>query len=134
MLFDDNYTFTNYTNNNNLCNKDEGFIKGNMFLNEYIPYKSYKQTLLKAKNDKEKKLHEIMIYEFAIVDLGLFLDLNPYNYVIKNEFDKLTSEYKIKKEDYEKIYGPLTLDETGKKNFNWIDDPWPWQEGEDKYV
>lgn len=49
MLFDDNFGFITYDLYNGLSNKDssklvsidEGFLRGNMFANEYKPYKSY---------------------------------------------------------------------------------------------
>ena len=68
MLFDDNLGFMAYnlypnmmnnkntTNSNDLVSVDEGFFRGNMFKNEYKPYKNYTYKKIVPKTKKEELL------------------------------------------------------------------------------
>ena len=61
MLFDNNFIDlfvqdNSYYNDNKLFNCKEGFIKGNMFKDEYQPYKNYQPTKIIPRNDKETLL------------------------------------------------------------------------------
>ncbi len=105
----------------------EGFLKGNMFRDEYIPYKNYKIEELKPANAKEKMLFEIMEKEFAFNDLDLYLDVYPEDMNALNLFKKYVEEYKKLKEDYASMYGPLSLDQAKYSNFEWVKEPWPWE-------
>lgn len=78
MLFDSDSYFNGY--NDMLYNfpgldfskkyeeKDEGFLKGNMFPNEYTPYKNYTYLIPKLKTEKDKDLFKVMEASFAIND------------------------------------------------------------------
>ena len=79
-------------------------------------------------NNKEKLLHEIMSLNFAINDLTLYLDTHPNDtkaICLHNEYVQKVS---ILKEDYEKLYGPLTINFISN-TWDWIDEPWPWERG-----
>ena len=56
---------------------DEGFVKGNLFKDEYIGYKDYKPAKITVKNEREALLIKLMMLDFAINDLNLYLALNP---------------------------------------------------------
>ena len=70
---------------------DEGFIKGNMFVNEYKPYKNYKVNTIKATNEKDALLNKLMAYNFAFNDMNARLkkylldvaSINNGNVVVK---------------------------------------------------
>ena len=63
----------------NLYASKEGFLRGNMFKDEYMPYKNYSYISISPKSEREAELFNVMQYEFAINDLNLYLDLNPNN-------------------------------------------------------
>ena len=67
----------NYNMNNNLANPKVALDRGNLFNNLYDPYRNYKYRELKASNRKEELLLNILKYNFALIELGLYLDLNP---------------------------------------------------------
>ena len=138
MLFDDNIGFVDLdmfeTNNNSLDNnpklfdKSEGLIKGNMFKNEFIPYKNYKEMKLTPKSSREKLLLEILENTFAIIDLNLYLDLHPNDQDMLKKFAQLVAKSVDKEMEYVKTYGPIELiDSDSTDTFKWINDPWPWQ-------
>lgn len=113
----------------------EGFLRGNMFKDEYKPYKNLTYFKLNPTNVKESELIKLMALSFAINDLNLYLDLHPDDKVIFEKFKKYIEEYKKCSKEYVKNYGPLKLTQTRGDTYNWIDSPWPWdQEGGSLYV
>ena len=63
-------------NSNNLGNVAyEGLVKGNYFLNTYVPYKNYMPMDINPKNEKEYLMLMIQVYGLASHDLLLYLDL-----------------------------------------------------------
>jgi len=126
-----NNTFNIYdkTNNTNLSEPKEGFLRGNLFNNLYDPYKNYKYGVLKSTNAKEELLYNILMYKFALIELNLYLDTHPNNQEILNLYKKYLMEEKKLCNQYEKSYGPLTVDgeNLGTNSWNWIKSPWPWE-------
>ena len=106
-----------------------GFVRGNLFENLYEPYKNYKVKDLNPTNEKDAMLLQLMQYNFALVELNLYLDVNPDD----NNALKLYNDYlKIKKQlenKYESNYGPIdncsNFIATG--SWNWDNGPWPWE-------
>ena len=144
MLFEDNdfdinmalfVPDLNINRNTNILSPMEGFLRGNMFRDLYEPYKNLTYFKLNPKNEKEKKLYEIMALTFAITDLNLYLDLHPDNKEVFELFKKYVKEKDELCESYVKTYGPLEINETLGSKFNWINSPWPWDnEGGSMYV
>ena len=115
---------------------DEGFVKGNLFKDEYIGYKDYKPAKIVAKNEQEELLLEIMALSFAINDLNIYLDLHPEDTEMLKRFKELTEKSCEKEMEYVKCYGPLeVMDNESINKFEWINNPWPWENtGGTKYV
>lgn len=67
----------------------EAYLKGNSFASLYTPYKNYQIKPLEIKSEKEALLTDIMMLDFAINDLHLYL-LNNND----NEAKHLIKEYK----------------------------------------
>ena len=105
MFFDD-FSFDENTNMflGKIINvNDDGYIYGNMFKDEYKPYKNYKVYRLNPSTEKEALKLKIMEEGFIINDLNLYLDLNPndkdiFEYFKKHEklLNKYISEYENK--------------------------------------
>lgn len=113
----------------------EGFLRGNMFKDEYLPYKNLTYFKLNPTCPKESELIKVMALSFALNDLNLYLDLHPDDKVMFEKFKKYNEEYKKLSKEYAKTYGPLKLTQTKGENFNWIESPWPWdQQGGSLYV
>ena len=106
-----------------------GFIRGNLFDNLYNPYKNYKPEEIEAKDEREALLYQVMQYKFALIELNLYLDTNPND---KEAIELFNQYQKIEKQmcnQYESMYGPLTLDSNYLNNDNWVwnNSPWPWE-------
>lgn len=122
-------------NDKKTVSSKEGFLKGNLFSLEYEPYKNMTYFDIKPKDEKEGLLYKIMEVNFAINDLNLYLDLHPEDSTMYEEFKMYTKKCIELTDEYSKKYGPLTLDETNGNTYNWIDNPWPWDnEGGSMYV
>lgn len=122
-------------NNPNVLSAKEGFLRGNMFKNEYLPYRNLTFINISPKSDREAKLFNVMAYSFAINDLNLYLDLHPEDKSMLDMLENFIREEKIAKEEYNRNYGPLDICEVKGDKFDWIDSPWPWQNtGGDMYV
>ncbi len=113
------------SNNQNLYDDKEGFLKGNMFKNEYKPYKNYQIGIIMPKNRKEEIELKLYQLDFAINDLNLYLDIHPDDSRMFNLFKEYVKEYKKVKEMYEKIDGPLCLTDATQDKYDWIYN-WPW--------
>ena len=133
MLFDNNdyglislLGLPDNDSNQQLYPIEEGFMKGNMFPDEYKPYKNYKVKQIKPTNKKEEKLYKIMSLGFAITDLNLYLDLHPDNQEKLQKFKSLVKQKETLEEEYIKEYGPLKLEQVNGNTFNWVSD-FPWE-------
>ena len=56
---------------------EEGFLRGNLMKDEYVPYKNLTYFKLTPQNEQETLLLKLMAYSFTINDLNLYLDFNP---------------------------------------------------------
>lgn len=78
--------------------------------------------------DRKELLGMIRAYEFALIDLGLYLDTHPYD----GQAMKLREIYKCKLksfvDEYEQNYGKLIRDQNDVEESwqEWIKNPWPW--------
>jgi spore coat protein JB len=62
----------------------------------------------------------------------LYLDTHPCDEDALKFFRENSRIRNEALKEYAENYGPLTVDtavDSCTKNWNWIDEPWPWQEG-----
>ena len=107
MFFDDILFNINEDKLVDLFDYENGFMYGNMFKNEYDPYKNYRVAKLESNSDIGKLLLKIYEYDFALNDLSLYLDLHPENENTYKLFRKYTEEQRKYVDIYEKKYGPM---------------------------
>ena len=136
MLFEDNDFDVNmaffipdvdFNRTGNVLSPMDGFLRGNMFQDEYEPYKNLTYFKLNPSNDKERLLYQVMAYSFAINDLNLYLDLHPDNKGMLDLFKKYVKEEKELCNEYVNKYGSLEVNEVKGQKFDWINSPWPWE-------
>lgn len=114
-----------YTNNLDLFNPYEGFLKGNAFKDQYIPYKDYMVAKINFNSEKDEMLFNILEYSFMMHDLNLYLDVNPNDREVLNKFNEYRNKTNELVTQYERKYGPLMINDNDDKSFNWIN-KWPW--------
>ena len=80
----------------------------------------------KCKDDTRRELiNKIKCYEFAVIELALYLDTHPEDEKALCLHRKYAKELKELKDKYQKVYGPLTINFPCNK-WRWIEEPWPW--------
>ena len=119
----------NMAMNNDLADPKVALDRGNLFNNLYDPYRNYKYRPLKASNRKEELLLNILKHNFALTELGLYLDIKPNDGNMIQLYNRYLDGKKSLVDDYERNFGPLTLDglNVGLNNWNWDNSPWPWE-------
>ena len=125
---DNNFKKINYQDDN-LYNPYQGLIRGNMFKNLYQPYKNERPYEIKPVNEQAKMLTDLDALEFAMIDLNLYLDVNPDD----QRAIELYNKYRLENEELLKLYqdrfGPILLNSDALNNMPWMWDnrPWPWE-------
>ena len=109
-----------------LVSSELGYLRGNMFLKEYVPYKNYQVRKIEAKTNEEALLLKLSQMEFALNDLSLYLDLHPNDMAVFNKFREYTNEYKRYLNEFEKTYRPVCLSSINKDSYEYYKNPWPW--------
>ena len=114
-----------------LYSSSEGYTRGNMFKNKYIPYKNYQPQILRATNEKEQMFLNMSAASFAAHDLNLYLDLHPQDGNALNMFNQYREQANKFLMDYERSYRPVTIssDTLTESPFMWEVQPFPWNEG-----
>ena len=77
---------------------------------------------------RQEMIDQIKSLDFAIIELGLYLDTHPDGQralCMHREYCKQTKDLKDK---YQKMYGPLTIFYPCNK-WRWLEQPWPWERG-----
>lgn len=74
--------------------------------------------------NKDKLLRRVSSLGFSIYELRLFLDTHPNNAEALEMLNSCQKKYAAVKAEYEKEFGPLSLN--GFNSDEWLKDPWPW--------
>lgn len=77
---------------------------------------------------REEMMMQIRELDFAIIELGLYLNTHPEDQKALCLHRKYTKEVKDLKDKYQKVYGPLTIFYPCNK-WRWLEEPWPWERG-----
>ena len=72
---------------------------------------------------RKEMADRIKAYEFAITDISLYLDTHPEDEKAICLHRNYCKKVKELKDDYQKIYGPLTINYPCKK-WRWLEEPW----------
>lgn len=77
---------------------------------------------------RKEMADKIKAYKFAITDISLFLDTHPEDEKALCLHRNYCKKLKDLMDDYQKMYGPLTIEYPCKK-WRWLEEPWPWERG-----
>jgi spore coat protein JB len=80
---------------------------------------------------REKLIRAIQEYEFAAVELNLFLDNFPRSREALQAYNFITRELNELKGQFERHFGPLKNfgEDTSDFPWQWVEEPWPWECG-----
>lgn len=133
------YTYSNILNNNipkgknsllddnlTLVPVNTGHNRGNLFKNLYWPYKYEAQV--NPGNERERLLNKIQQYNFAAIDLDLYLDVFPDDMQAIGLFNQYREEALKYQSEYDRKYGSLLLSgNLDQMPWEWLNGPWPWE-------
>ena len=138
-LRSDYYNYENNNYNKPMYTEDEnkktlydpyaGFIRGNMFKDLYNTYKTSDPINLKAMSDKDKMRAMLDAFDFALIDINLYLDVYPNDKDMINLFNEYKTQANKIKDEYESMYGPICIDSNQNMTYPWAwdNEPWPWE-------
>ena len=104
--------------------QSEGLENGTLFPGLNLPFHKEIQSRLNCSNTA---LCELMALDFAVVELGLYLDTHKEDQEAFKLYQKYVALYQEGKEKYEKLYGPLVRTSAAQgSSYSWLENPWPW--------
>lgn len=127
-----NFNKSNYIQQskpNDLCDAYSGFIRGNMFPDLYNQYKISRPFDIQPMNEQAQLLTYVDAYTFGKIDLNLYLDTHPNDRAMIELFNQYRVECENAVKEYEKRFGPLTIDSEATLAYpwSWNQSPWPWE-------
>ena len=104
--------------------KEEGLSAGTLFPGLHLPFfRAVKSQM----NCPDPALCELMALDFAVTELGLYLDTHKDDQDAFALYRYYANLYQEGREKYEKQYGPLTqIGAAGRSEYGWLGNPWPW--------
>ena len=123
-VYDDYYS--NNTKQLDLLSPYEAYLSGNIFKSQYIPYDNKKIVKVNINSEQEEMIFNISEMAFMMHDLNLYLDIYPNNREALSKFNEYRNKTDELIKNYERKYGPLTVNTTNtSQSFDWIS-KWPW--------
>ena len=78
--------------------------------------------------EKRKLLNQLQMYNFAVIETGLYLDTHPHDARALAYFNKMKRTFKTAKKEYEEKYGPTVMTSNdSEKQWDWALSKWPWE-------
>ena len=76
--------------------------------------------------EKQSLMKKIATYDFAIVELNLYLDTHPNDIEAHKKLEEYEKKSNELRENFESEYGPIIFRDTPDNRMKWIKNPWPW--------
>lgn len=76
--------------------------------------------------ERQILLRKIATYDFAIVELNLYLDTHPKDSEARRKLSEYENKSRTLREEYEERYGPIVFRDSPDNRMKWIKNPWPW--------
>lgn len=88
-----------------------------------MPLNSHEMCCSEKEQIRRDMADQIRSLEFAITELALYLDTHPDEAKALCLHRKYAKELKELKDEYQKVYGPLTIHFPCNK-WRWLEEPW----------
>ena len=101
----------------------KGLIRGTIYPSLDLPF----MGMVNQHEKNPTALHQLQTLNFAITELGLYLDTHAADEDAVALFNQYVEQYADALQQYEKQFGSTTqmgAALTGK--YEWLDNPWPW--------
>ena len=108
----------------------KALVRGTLFPGLDLPFMG-----MINKNEKPiTPLTELQTMAFAIQELALYLDTHRDDKEALELYRTFQKMYEQGKEIYEKEFGPLNHMSTADGEYQWLNDPWPWEYAKNREV
>ncbi len=78
--------------------------------------------------ERDAMLRRLQAADFAMIDVGLYLDTHPDCQRGLEYFRRARAERDAALNAFEASYGPMTMDASAAEGaWDWTDQPWPWE-------
>lgn len=87
---------------------------------------------MNSRMNRRDLLSHINQVSFAVDEVKLYLDTHPCDTEALAYFKDYSRSRNRALKEYSENYGPLTVDTADvscEDRWNWVNEPWPWQEG-----
>lgn len=102
----------------------EALSRGTLFPGLDLPF----MNLVNKNKDDDTPLSELMAIDFVAKELELYLDTHAEDMEAFNMYQTFLALSKEAHSRYVQTYGPVChKDMLGRKNYCWINEPWPWE-------
>lgn len=102
----------------------KGMVRGTLFPGLDLPLMGKVNTEMK----KETPMTELQALAFAVQELALYLDTHRDDREALQLYRDYQKLYERGRTEFSKKYGPLTHTQVSDSaDYNWLDDPWPWE-------
>lgn len=82
-------------------------------------------------NERERMLKNLSSYDFAIIELHIYLDTHPNDTSAANALKEYEAKSRVLRSEYEEKFGPLSTESVSGNRWAWISNPWPWNRQEE---
>lgn len=76
--------------------------------------------------ERERLMRRIASYDFAIVELHIYLDTHPNDRSAEAKLNEYLEKSELLRKEYTSKFGPLRANDTTTNSWAWISNPWPW--------
>jgi spore coat protein JB len=76
---------------------------------------------------RSELLRKLQIYSFAATEANLFLDTHPDNKEAFSYFLQVSNACRKLQDEFAHKFGPLRAEDEIWEQWNWVDEPWPWE-------
>jgi len=101
---------------------DKALARGTLFSGLDLPFLGMVNQGISASTP----MKELMALGFVVQELGMYLDTHPDDAEAVKMFQKYNKLYSEGTAEFERRYGPLQMTASGAPDFDWVNDPWPW--------
>jgi len=102
----------------------EALSRGTLFPGLDLPF----MNMVNKNKDDDTPLSELMAIDFVAKELELYLDTHAEDMEAFNMYQTFLALGKEAHSRYVQLYGPVChKDMLGRKNYCWINEPWPWE-------
>lgn len=109
----------------------KGLVRGTLFPGLDLPFLG----MVNQKELPDMPMAQLQALGFAVQELALYLDTHRDDQEALELYRSYQQLYRRCREEYSKRHGPLNhMQESDSENYEWLDDPWPWEYCKNKEV